>query len=287
MGPFNTREIAAAFWFLVFLAWVLSKADIRRSLGQLLRGFFRYKILTPLFVMALYTSAAVWLLAGFHLWTASLFKDTILWFCATAIAMMMRFMTSDDADNMFKVVVVKSITIVIVLEFLVNAYTFSLPVELVIVPVFALIAMLDALASSDNRYSDVASIIKGVQGVVGTIIIAIVVVHAISDLKAIGNIDTLRSVLLAPLLSLLFIPCLYGLVLFSKYELVFLRLNLGTEKDEKLKRYTRRRILLAAGLSLRKVQRLLRDHASDLMHAQTEADIDRLLDQSSQETGRD
>ena len=173
MGPFNTREIAAAFWFLVFLAWVLSKADIRRSLGQLLRGFFRYKILTPLFVMALYTSAAVWLLAGFHLWTASLFKDTILWFCATAIAMMMRFMTSDDADNMFKVVVVKSITIVIVLEFLVNAYTFSLPVELVIVPVFALIAMLDALASSDNRYSDVASIIKGVQGVVGTIIIAV------------------------------------------------------------------------------------------------------------------
>ena len=287
MGLFNTREIATACWLLVFLAFMLSKADFRRSGVALLGTFLHRRILTPICVMALYTSAAVWLLAAFHLWTVPDLKDTFVWFCASAIAMMIRFVTSPDADNMFKDVVAESVKIVIVLEFLVNAYTFSLPVELVMVPAFGLIAMLDAGASSNKRYPEAATIIKGVAGVVGTVLLAIVVIRALSDLKTLASFDTLRSIALAPLLSLLFIPCLYGLVLVAKYELVFLMLDLGTEKDSKLKRYARRRIRLAAGLSLRKIQRLLRDHSSDLMHAQTEADVDRLTDQSSQNTGRD
>lgn len=277
MGLFNNREIATVVWVILFLAFAMRKSDIRKSFTAVLRAFCHFKILLPVCLMVLYTAAAVMLLTAIGLWNVSLLKDTILWFCLSAMAMMMRFVTSDDAENIFQKVLIDSIKIVIVLEFLVNAYTFSLPAELVIVPILTLIAMVDVVASSDEKGSVVAKVTKGAQTVVGFVILAIVASRAISDLQTLHSLDTFRSITLAPLLSLLFSPFLYVMVLISKYELVFLRLNFGMEKERGLKRYARRRILMHAGLSLRKLQHLLRNHAVDLMHIQTEADVDRLV----------
>ena len=214
----------------MFLVGVLAtNAEVRKSVAGVLRALLNPKILASVFAMALYTSAAVWLLAVFHLWTPSLLKDTILWFCASAVVLMVRFVTSRNADNMFKKVVIESITIVIVLEFLVNTYTFPLPVELIMVPELALLGGLAAFADSDERYRQVGGCIKGAQGLVGLTILAVALVRAVSDLNTLGTLETFRSIALPPLLSLLFIPCLYGLVLASKYELVVLRLDLGSE----------------------------------------------------------
>ncbi|WP_338834801.1 hypothetical protein MHLNE_11110 [Moorella humiferrea] len=277
MGPFNNREIATAFWVIVFLAFSLRKADIRKSFAAVLRAFCQFKILLSVFLMVLYTVAVVRLLAAIGLWKVSLLKDTIVWFCVNAMAMMIRFVTSDDAENIFQKVLTDSFKIVIVLEFLVNTYTFSFPTELVLVPILTLIAMVDVIASSDEKYSAVAKITKWVQMVISFVILAIVVNRAISNFQTLLSLDTFRSIALAPLLSLLFTPFLYVMVLISKYELVFLRLNFGLEKERGLKRYARRRILIYAGLSLRKLQHLLRNHAGDLMHIQTKADVDRLV----------
>ncbi|MBE3573528.1 MAG: hypothetical protein IMW95_11385 [Moorella humiferrea] len=279
MGPFNNREIATAFWVIVFLVFSLRKADIRKSFVAVLRAFCQFKILLSVFLMVFYTLAVVKLLAAIGLWKVSLLKDTIVWLCVNAMAMMIRFITSDDAENIFQKVLTDSFKSVIVLEFLVNTYTFSLPTELVLVPILTLIAMVDVIASSDEKYSAVAKITKWVQMIISFVILAIVVNRAISNFQTLLSLDTFRSIALAPLLSLLFTPFLYVMALISKYELVFLRLNFGLEKERRLKRYARRRILIYAGLSLRKLQHLLRNHAADLMHIQTKADVDRLVQQ--------
>jgi len=277
MGPFNNREIATSFWVIIFLAFALRKADVQQSLAAVLRAFWRFKILLPVCLMVLYTAASVILLNIIGLWNVLLLKDTIVWFCVSAMAMMMRFVTSDSNENIFQKVLTDSIKIVIILEFLVNAYTFSLPVELVIAPILALIVMVDVVASSDKKYSAVVKVTKRAQAVVGFIVLAIIVSRAISDLQTLKSLDTFRSITLAPLLSLLFSPFLYIMVLIAKYELVFLRLESGMEKERGLKRYARRRIVMYAGLSLKKLQHLLRNHAVDLMHIQMEADVDRLV----------
>jgi len=227
--------------------------------------------------MVLYTLAVVRLLAAINLWKVSLLKDTIVWLCVNAMAMMIRFITSDDAENIYQKVLTDSFKIVIVLEFLVNTYTFSLLAEIFLVLTFILITLVDVIVNSDEKYFVVAKITKWVQMVISFVILAIVFNRAISNFQTLLSLDTFRSIALAPLLSLLFTPFLYVMVLISKYELVFLRLNFGLEKERGLKRYARRRILIYAGLSLRKLQHLLRNHAADLMHIQTKADVDRLV----------
>lgn len=244
-----------------------------------LRALLHIKILVPICLMAVYTATIAFILAVIGLWNVSLLKDTTVWFCFSAMAMMMRFMTADDTDNMLGKAVSDSLRIVIVVEFLINTYTFSLPVELVIIPIVTLIAVFDAVASTDKQYEVVAKLMKGLQAFIGFIIFAIVLKRAVADLQNLNSLDTIRSIVLAPCLSLLFFPFLYLMVLVSKYELVFLRLTSGPSKHPKLLRYARRSIVLHAGLNLRRVQCLLKNHAVDLMHIQTNADVDRLVEQ--------
>lgn len=66
------------------------------------------------------------------------------------------------------------------------------------------------------------------------------------------------------------------MVVFSKYELIFLRLNLGMEKEESLIRYAKFSILRYAGLRLRKLEHMLSIHTADIMHIQTKADVDKI-----------
>jgi len=277
MGPFNNREIATAIWLLVFAVWALRKADIRRSLVGVVRAFCCLKIIVPICLMQLYLAAAVAILAFFGLWKVALLKDTIVWFCVGAMPMMMHIATSDDIEIFFKKLLVDSVKIVIILEFLVNTYTFSLPVELIIVLALVVIGLVDTVASLDKKHCAVARLISGVQTIIVFVILAILLNRAISDLQSLHNVDTARSIALAPLLSLFLSPFLYVLALVFRYELLFLRLSCGNEKGAKLRQYARRRILMYAGLSLGRLQNLLRHHAVDLMRIQTEADVNRLL----------
>jgi len=275
---FNNREIAMLCWLGAGAVLVLvpSKRSVTKPVWGVVRALVSPWILIPTGLMALYAATCVALLAYLDLWRLPLLKDTIVWFCASALAMAMRLVTSKD-DDMFRKVVAENFRVVILLEFLVNTYTFSLPVELILVPTITILAMIHELARPIEDHEDVSRFALNLQAFIGLCILGGASVRAVSDLTSLGSVATLRSVLLAPVLSLLFLPCLYALVLVSKYHEVFLRLGIGPEKEPSVKRYARRRILGYVRLSMKKLHLLLRDHSGDLVRSRTEDDVDRML----------
>lgn len=62
---------------------------------------------------------------------------------------------------------------------------------------------------------------------------------------------------------------------YTIYELVFVRLELGLRKDDVLKSYAKRRILMKCGLGASKIRALSRK-SGELMRVQTRDDVDRL-----------
>lgn len=280
MGPFNNRETATALWTLVFALWALRKTESRSSISGVLRAFWRFKIVASVCLMLLYVTAVVALLAAIGIWTPDLLKDTIVWFCVGAMAMMVRFATADNTDNVFRNILTDSIKVVILLEFLVNTYRFPLVVELILVPLLTFVAIIDVAASIDREHATVAKLAKGIQTATGFMILGIALNRAVSDFQNLKSWDTFRSIALAPLLSVLVFPFIYIMLLISKYEFVFTRLDFGGEKERSLKSYARRRIMIHAGLSLKRLQYLLKNHMVDLMHVETEFDVDRFLTQA-------
>jgi len=279
MGPLNNRELATAFWLLVFAVLALRKTRIRSSIGVVLRAFWRIKIVASVCLMLLYVTGVVAFLATIGMWKVDLLKDTIVWFFVGAMAMMMRFATADDIDNIFRKILTDGIKIVILLEFLVNTYMFPLVVELILVPLLTIIAMIDVVASMNEKHTIVAKSARGIQTVAGFMILGITIYQAIADFQNLKSLDTLRSIALAPLLSVLMSPFIYIMLVISHYELVFSRLDFGGEKTRRLKGYARRRIAMHAGLSLKRLQYLLRNHVIDLMHIEKESDVDGFLHQ--------
>jgi hypothetical protein len=256
---------------------IFKKPDILKPIWKVIQTFCQLKILIPVCAMLLYVAMSVFLLYRLELWRTGLLKDTIVWFCISAIAMVMRFVPPDESKNVFKTIMTDNLKIVIILEFIVNTYTFSLPVELIIVPVITCLTLLEAVAGFDKKNAIVEKFVKGVLGILGLILLIVATKHVFDDFQNISKIDALRSIVLVPLLSILISPFIYLLVLYAKYDLVFLRLDLGREKTKKLKRYARYRIIMFAGLSLRRLEYILKNHAMDLMHLQTESDLDILV----------
>lgn len=261
MNLFNNREIATAIWLLVIFILMLFNRVIRKSfLDVFKKAFFDIKILSSIFFMIAYTAGIVFVLYQINFWNISLLKDTVVWFCFTAIVMCFNLVTSETDQNLFRKVIVDTIKIVIIIEFIVNTYTFSLVGELVLIPVVTFIVILGVVAKTDEKNSSVAKLTNGLLIIIGIVILIFVISNVVSDYKNFVSLDTLRNFLLPPLLTSLFLLSIYFIVSSSTYEQLFVQLNLGgyEKKSKKLKRYAKREIIKHCLLSLKKVKKSLK-----------------------------
>jgi hypothetical protein len=167
MGAFNNREIATAIWMLLLFIFTLTKKDVRRSLSDVVKSFFHIKIVVPLLLMIIYVLGIVLVLYKIKFWNFSMLKDSIVWFCFTAIIVIFNSMTSNTNESLFRKNIIDSFKIVMVIEFIVNTYTFSLIGELFFVPFMALIVILDVVAKSDDQYKPVAKLLSIIQIIIG------------------------------------------------------------------------------------------------------------------------
>lgn len=278
MNLFNNREIATAIWLLVIFILMLFNRDIRKSfLDVFKKAFFDIKILSSIFFMIAYTAGIVFVLYQINSWNISLLKDTVVWFCFTAIVVCFNLVTSETDQNLFRKVIVDTIKIVIIIEFIVNTYTFSLVGELVLIPVVTFIVILGVFAKTDEKNSSVAKLTNGLLIIIGIVILIFVISNVVSDYKNFVSLDTLRKFLLPPLLTILFLPFIYFMILFTAYDDLFNQLNLGYEKSKKLKRYAKRKIIKHCLLSFKKVKKALNMNTYNLMHIRNEEDVDKMI----------
>jgi len=277
MNLFNNREIAIAVWILVIFIILLFIRGIRKSLKDLVKVLFHRKILILVLSIIVHTVGITFVLYLLNFWNISLLKDTILWLCFSGIVICFRYVSSKEDENLLRNIIIDNIKIVIIIEFIANLFTFPLAAELVLIPFMAFIAGLDVIAKTDKKNISVVRLLNGLQIIIGLFILIYAFSQAIADYKNIVNLDTLKSFLLAPLLAVLFSPFIYFMALLVKYELLFLRLEMGCEKSKKLKNYAKKKIILYCLLSLKKTKKALNMKTYNLMLIRNKDDVDEMV----------
>jgi hypothetical protein len=273
----NNREIATVFWLALFAILMLSKPGVRKAMAAVIRCFLNWKILACFGAMILYTVAVVAGLYAIGFWQVAMMKDTAMWFCFTAFAMVLRFTNSSADESVLRHVVSDNVTLIILLEFVIGTYVMSLPIELALVPLTAFLVMVDAVARNDIKSAPIAKFTAFVLCVVGTAILGFAVSTAIIDYRNVGTLDTLRSIAFPPLMSIIFVPFVYFLLVIATYESIFTRLTFGREKAPDVVRYAKRRILVHCGVSLGRLRSLTRRQPLEIMSIKSGDDVDRLL----------
>ncbi len=245
---------------------------------NVIRALFQIQILSRLVILLSYSLLVVLLLNHIGFWNISYLKDTIFWYLFSAIALLFKFVTSDNNENLLRSVLVDSLKIIIILEFLVNSYTFPFLIEFfVIIPILTFIAILDTVASRNPNHSGAAQLIQKIQIFIGIVILLIVVIKAIIDFQNLSTFDNLKQISLVPLLSILLTPYLYLNVLLARYEDLFVLLEVGIEKDKKLKRYTKWCVYKHVGINLKKLQYLHENHRLDFLRINSKEDVITIL----------
>jgi hypothetical protein len=231
MVEFNNREIATAFWLLVFLLFALKKKNIRESISRLLKSFVTPKILIPFIAYFVYVSLVLVFLQKIGYWNTELIKDSIYWFLFAGIIILGKSVNNPTSNNFWKQSIKDHFTVIVVLTLLINLYTFSLPIEFIIVPLSFIIVMTGAVAELKPEHGDVVGIIHKVEAIFGWSILAAAVFQAINDLQVLASIETLNQFLLPIILTVAVFPFIYLISIYVIYDQLWSRTIFKHPKD--------------------------------------------------------
>jgi hypothetical protein len=274
----SNRELALGIWLIVGLTWAFARREVRESFGYVVRAFLHPKVSGVVLAAAAYTAGAVFLLRGASFWDGSMLKDTVIWFIGTAFIALMN--TEKKDSRFFRRVVDDGLKVVVLVEFVANLYVFPIYVELVLVPVVFFMVMMLAVAETKAELAPAKAFLERLLTVTGVVVLAFSIEHIVSDWNHVVTAATVRTLLLPPALTIMFVPFLYLFALISAYELVFMRVDFALKhEDKRLAKETKRRILKTAGASLARVNLFASDFGPQLFGTMTRADAHRVLDQ--------
>jgi len=247
---FSTRELSLLICIAIGLTAMLFSKNMR-GIINILKLLFGKKIGSVLFIQTTYISFLVYLLYKLKLWEISLLKDTIFWYCSTALILLFSI-NKAKTNNYFFDLIKEAFKWTIAIEFIVNFYTFSLPVELLLVPIMFFLGMLQAYAKTDKKYFEVGNFFENVFAIIGIAILAFVTYKTFRHYQDLFSAETFLGFLLPPILTLLFIPFLYLLAVFINYEELFSHIDCLT-KDTDKKKNLKREIFWTANIKLNRL----------------------------------
>jgi hypothetical protein len=204
-----------------------------------------------------YVLSLIWVLQKLHFWNTSLVKDSLYWFFGVSLVLFFRITKAKNL-TFFKDAIRDTFKWTIAIEFLLNFYVFSLPVELVLITVLLFLSIFQASAQTDIKYAQVGRFLKGVTGLIGLSIFAIVCYKTITSSEVLLKVENLNSFLLPLILTIFFASFLYLIALYIAYESLFNRLN-ALINDSKLLTSLKWRILKAANINLNKLEKINAD----------------------------
>src|SRR4051794_652716 len=94
VGELSNREIALLIWLAIFVIVVISRRDLRATLGPLLRMIFLSKLTLSLLAMVGYMALVVLALLKLGFWEWWMLKDAVFWFFGSAVILFLNSTTA-------------------------------------------------------------------------------------------------------------------------------------------------------------------------------------------------
>jgi hypothetical protein len=266
-GIFNNREIALLLWIVVIvLAVLLSK--LRKSLVPIIQILTKRMFLIIFSLIGAYLFGIILLLKNLDVWQNANLKDVLFWLFSVGLILV--FKINDAKSNAyFKDIFLSAIKWTIVLEFVVNLYSFSLFTEIIILPVLVVLATTQTVAELDEKHKVVSKFLQNVIAIAGLSIFSYSLYKTIINFDDVLNIQNLGSFLLPSTITILFIPFVYFLALYSAYESYFIHLDFMTIKKDKVKE-VKKLILRIANINLDKLLKIKKNFEKRVFYDDTD-----------------
>jgi hypothetical protein len=227
--------------------------------------------------MAAYTAAVCWRLSIVGYWNVALLKDTLLWFCFSGLTLGFASNHLDGFPAWWRRALADQIKLVLVLEYIISTYTFSLLAELVLQPTLLLLIIVSAIGRSKEEFGRLARAADLILTFLGLGLIAALVQAVISSRLSGLGVSDVRAILLPPILTATFVPVAYLFHVLAAYQTLFLRTRFALARDERLLRQAKWRLVRMLGPNLVAVQRFTKIYSSNWTMVTTWVELDNFL----------
>lgn len=255
---FSNREIALLLWIAVIvLAALFSK--LRESFVPIIQILTGKMFLIIFSLIGVYLFSIILFLKKIGIWDNTNLKDVLFWLFSVGFVLV--FKINDAKSNAyFKGIFFSAIKWTIILEFIVTLYSFSLITEIIILPILVFLTAIQAYAELNEKHKPVSSFLKNILAIAGLIIFSFSLYKTILNFDDVLTFQNLVTFLLPSTITILFIPFVYLLALYSTYESYFIHLDFMTVKKDKVKEVKklilkRQMSILTNFLGLRKILR--------------------------------
>lgn len=275
---FNNRELALGLWITIVAVLLLVSDGTREATIRVIRAATHKKLLTALVCMSLYVVAVVYFLFEIGFWQTYLIKDTIIWFIFSGVVGAFAAIGKAKNIDFFVSTIRDSVSLVLLVEFITNLYSFSLLIEFILIPLVTLIVICSTLMDLSPEFQNPESQpVKRLFTFLNISIGLTVLSHSVGlifiNLRIEDSVQSLKSLLLAPILSVMFLGFTYIFVLWSSYEQIFIRLGFGEKKSKQLIAYIKLRILMYCHVNLNKTNDFWRNGGNRMLAVHNKSDV--------------
>lgn len=227
MESLNNRELSLITWVVfVFVFFFLKHPSQSKDLFKsVLKAIFSRHILFSLTLMAGYVGLFVYFLFLYEIWETKHLKSTIIWFIFSGIVLFKNTIQAKDSYKFLMQTVKGSITVAVILEFIIGIESFSFITELLLLPFLVILYSLSYQAKS---MKDVILVHKFIDIMI-VVIFFILLINAINNLfiKSIDltSVEIIKDFSMPIILSLCLIPFLAFMSIYSVYQYEFVRLR--------------------------------------------------------------
>ena len=258
---------------------MLSQPKLRASIFNLLRAALKWKLASCFIIMGIYASIIINFLVSYAFLEISYIKDSVSWFIFAAIPLLFKSVNTKEKNNILKEITSDLFKFSLLTEFVISSYTFPLFGELILIPVASFTVVIQSFASTKEQYKQVEKIFSALTLLCGFFLITFSIFQAARDFQNLASIETLISIFLPFVLSLLTAPIIFAIAIYGTYEMVAIRLKLGRKKSKSFIIFSALRIVIHFHLRLRKLRDFLEIYGSHLTRATSKKEIDSLLDE--------
>ena len=257
MDIFSTRELATAFWVGAILIAVgmaiVTNKKIRQGVIGVLKCFFNRKLRKLWEIYFLYIGIITLMFSRFPIWKNIYLKDIILWTLFSGLTICMNAVAGEADEKYISKVLKDNIRFTVVTEFLLSTFTFSLWVELIIIPIMTAITLLDVVAAQKSETVAVHKLLQSVIAFIGLCLVFQTVKVGIREYRELNVTNTLVSFFIPIVYLLLVTPLEYAFELYSKYEMLFIQMHFKEPSDKMVRRKRHLKVIKVCGLSVKRI----------------------------------
>lgn len=234
----NNREFAVLIWICALFVFSMLHSNIRVSLISVARTLIQPAIIRTLVLVAIWISISIAGLRYIEIWQWGNFKTTIIWTITFALVATFDVIQTNEHKTFFKQTLKDTISAAAIVTFISESYSFGLFLELLLFPLAIIVALIKGVADRSMKHQLASTLSNWVLILIGVAYFGNGLYLAIQNATDYATRQNFIEFILPITLTLLFLPFLYLIHIYSVYESIFIRINYAL-KDKKLRRYAK------------------------------------------------